>query len=50
MSGLLVNAGVGLLVLFRLNRDRKQNLKIVGTLYTLGVFWGIIIELAGIVF
>ena len=50
MAGLLVNAGVGLLVLFRLNRDRKQNLKIVGTLYTLGVFWGIIIELAGIVF
>ena len=50
MSGLLVNAGVGLLVLFRLNRDRKQNLKIVGTLYTLGVFWGIIIEFAGIVF
>ena len=50
MSGLLVNAGVGLLVLFRLNRDRKQNLKIVGTLYTLGVFWGIIIELAVIVF
>ena len=50
MSVLLINAGVGLLVLFRLNRDRKQNLKIVGTLYTLGVFWGIIIELAGIVF
>ena len=50
MSGLLVNAGVGLLILFRLNRDRVQNLKIVGVLYGLGVFWGIIIEFAGIVF
>ena len=30
MAGLLVNAGVGLLILFRLNRDRVQNLKIVG--------------------
>ncbi|MFR8351672.1 MAG: hypothetical protein ACLVB1_02265 [Blautia obeum] len=29
MAGLLVNAGVGLLILFRLNRDRVQNLKIV---------------------
>ena len=50
MAGLLVNAGVGLLILFRLNHDRVQNLKIIGTLYGLGVFWGIIIELAGIVF
>ena len=38
------------LILFRLNRDRVQNLKIVGVLYGLGVFWGIIIEFAGIVF
>ena len=50
MSGLLVNAGVGLLILFRLNKDRVQNLKIIATLYGLGVFWGIIIELTGIVF
>ena len=50
MSGLLVNAGVGLLILFRLNKDRVQNLKIIATLYGLGVFWGIIIELIGIVF
>ena len=50
MSGLLVNAGVGLLILFRLNHDRKQNFRIIGLLYGLGVFWGIIIELTGIVF
>lgn len=50
MSGLLVNAGVGVMILFRLNRDIKQNVGIIGTLYTLGVFWGIFIDLFGIVF
>lgn len=50
MSGLLVNAGVGILVLFRLNRDVRQNAGIVGTLYGLGVLWGVLIELVGIVF
>lgn len=50
MSGLLVNAGVGLLVLFRLNRDKKQNAVIVGILYISGVFWGVLLELMGIVF
>lgn len=50
MSGLLVNAGVGVLVLFRLNRDVKQNAGIIAVLYGLGVFWGILIELFGIVF
>lgn len=50
MAGLLVNAGVGLLILFRLNHDRKQNFRIIGLLYGLGVFWGIIIELTGIVY
>ena len=50
MSGLLVNAGVGLLILFRLNRHWKKNLCIVGMLYVLGVFWGIVIEMSGILF
>ncbi len=50
MSGLLVNAGVGLLVLFRLNRNGKQNVGIIATLYGLGVFWGVIIDLIGITF
>ena len=50
MAGLLVNAGVWLLILFRLNRDRVVILKIVWVLYGVGVFWGIIIEFAGIVF
>lgn len=50
MSGLLVNAGVGVLILFRLNRDVKQNAGIIATLYGLGVFWGVFIDLLGIVF
>lgn len=50
MAGLLVNAGVGMLVLFRLNRHAKQNLAILSALYLLGVFWGVVIELLGIVF
>lgn len=50
MSGLLVNAGVGLLILFRLNRDWKQNAGIVAALYAIGVFWGVLIEFAGIIF
>ncbi len=51
MSGLLVSAGVGLLVLFRMNRHRlKENIRIVATLYVSGVFWGILINLFGITF
>lgn len=50
MAGLLVNAGVGVLVLFRLNRDYRQNAAIVGALYALGVFWGVVIELCGLTF
>ena len=50
MSGLLVNAGVGLLVLYRLNRNWKQNAGIVAALYGFGGFWGGVIEMFGIVF
>lgn len=45
MSGLLVGAGIGVLVLFRSNEDLKKNLKIVGILYGFGVVFGILIEL-----
>lgn len=48
ISGLLVGAGVGLAVLFKMNRGMKQNIKIVGLLYTIGVLAGIIIELIGL--
>lgn len=48
MSGLLVGAGVGLLVLFRANRDKKENVKIVLILYVIGVVAGILLEFMGI--
>ena len=51
MAGLLVGAGVGLLVLFRTNdRHPKENIKVMGLLYCAGVFWGLVIELLGITF
>lgn len=50
MSGLLVNAGIGSLVLIRLNRDVKQNVGILTAVYCFGVVWGILIDVLGIVF
>lgn len=44
MSGLLVGAGAGLLVLFRSNGNKLENLKIAGLLYGIGVFAGIVID------
>ena len=44
MSGLLVNAGVGLLVLFKMNHDLKENITILSMLYLIGVIVGIIIS------
>ena len=48
MSGLLVGAGVGLLILFKINDDIKENLKITLLLYLIGVSSGVLIELSGI--
>ena len=50
MSGLLVNAGVGILVLLRIDHDRKETAKIVAALYALGVSWGLVIHVLGVVF
>lgn len=45
ISGVSVNAGVGLLVLFKTNKNVKENFKIIGLLYAIGVLSGIILEL-----
>lgn len=45
ICGLLVNAGVGLIVLFKVNKNVKENIKIIGLLYIIGVIAGIILEL-----
>ena len=44
MAGLLVGAGVGILVLVRVNEDRKESLIIIGILYLLGVLSGVILN------
>lgn len=50
MGGLLVSAGVGLLVLFRANRPLKNNVIIVCVLWLIGVCWGCAFDALGIVF
>ena len=45
IAGVAVNAGVGLLVLFKTNKNLKENLSIVGLLYAIGVLSGIILQL-----
>lgn len=44
ISGVAVNAGVGLLVLFKTNKNLKENLNIVAILYVIGVLSGIILQ------
>lgn len=44
IGGLLVNSGLGLIVLFKVNKNLKENIKIVSILYAIGVISGIIIE------
>ena len=45
-AGLLANAGIGLIVLFRTNSRIKENLMIVALMYVLSVACGVIIQLA----
>lgn len=45
IAGLATGAGIGLAVLFKSNHSQKENLKILGLLYVLGVFSGIVIQL-----
>ncbi len=42
MSGLMVNGGVGLIVLYRLNKNLRENIIITAVLYVLGVIGGIV--------
>ena len=50
MAGLLVNAGVGLLVLFRVNRHWKENLRIVVILLGIGIAAGFLLQSLQVVF
>lgn len=48
MAGLLTGCGVALLVLFKSNKNIKENLCICLTLYLIGVLVGIFVEFVGI--
>ena len=48
IAGLLAGSGVGLLVLFRVNDDHRENFRILGLLYGIGVLGGIAVNWLGI--
>ncbi len=50
IAGLLVGAGVGLLVLFRVNKKFLENVKITALLWVIGVAVGCLIKALGITF
>ena len=50
ISGLLDGAGVGLLILFRVNPDQKENIRITLLLYVLALAFGLLIHFVGISF
>ena len=50
LSGLLVNSGIGLLILFRYNKDKKENFKIISILLVIGIIVGFIFDLLNISF
>ena len=48
LSGVLTGSGIGILVLFRTNKDLKENLLILSLIYLIGVVSGIIVDLLGV--
>ena len=50
ISGLLAGTGIGLAVLFKMNKGIKENLKITALMYVIGVISGIILQLIGVKF
>ena len=48
LSGLLVGSGVGMLILFKVNRPMKKNVLIALLVFVIGVSFGIIADLIGI--
>lgn len=45
IAGLLVNSGIGILILFRVNKSKKENFTILGILYLVGAISGIILDI-----
>ena len=47
-AGLLVNAGTGMIMLYRVNPNWKDNLKITFTTFLFGLAAGLILRFAGL--
>lgn len=47
IAGLCSGAGLGLAVLFKMNHDKKENIKILGMLYVISTTAGILLQLTG---
>ena len=45
LAGLLTGSGLGILLLFRTNKNLKENILILSTIYIIGVILGIIVDL-----
>ncbi len=48
LSGLLVGSGVGMLILFKVNRPMKKNVQILILVFVIGVLFGVVADLIGI--
>ena len=48
LAGLLANSGVALLILFKSNKNIKENLKIVGILYSISAITGLLLKIFGV--
>ena len=45
LAGLLTGSGIGILLLFRTNKDLKENIIVLLTIYFVGVIFGILVDL-----
>ena len=45
LAGLLTGSGLGILLLFRTNKNLKENMTILGIVYGVGVVVGILVDL-----
>lgn len=48
IAGLLTGSGIAILLLFKVNKNKKENFTILSIIYFVGVFAGIVIDLLGI--
>ncbi|MBR0472066.1 MAG: hypothetical protein IJI98_05155, partial [Methanosphaera sp.] len=45
LAGLLTGSGLGILLLFKTNKNLKENLLILFTIYLIGVILGILVDI-----